>query len=64
MRKSKRAIAKSKTYGFNPWLDQVDGITKIMNESGERAEAVMRSVTVLSLEVSLQHAMERACQRS
>src|SRR6266700_3713987 len=39
MRKSKRAILKSKVYGFNPWADQVPAINQIMEESGQRSEA-------------------------
>ena len=41
MRKSKRALAKSKMYGFNPWVDQVDAIKQIMEETGQKAEAVL-----------------------
>src|SRR5260370_39604044 len=41
MRKSKRSISKSKTYGFNPWVDQVDAINQIMEEAGEKAESVV-----------------------
>ena len=39
MRKSKRAILKSKVYGFNPWADQVPAINQIMEETGQRSEA-------------------------
>ena len=39
MRKSKRAIVKSKVYGFNPWADQVPAINQIMEETGQRSEA-------------------------
>lgn len=41
MRKSKRSISKSKTYGFNPWVDQVDAINQVMDETGEKAESVV-----------------------
>jgi len=41
MRKSKRVISKSKTFGFNPWVDQVDAISQIMAETGEKAESVV-----------------------
>jgi hypothetical protein len=41
MRKSKRVISKSKTYGFNPWVDQVDAINQIMEETGAKAESVV-----------------------
>jgi len=40
MRK-KRVMAKAKVYGFTPWVDQVDAINQIMNETGERTEAVL-----------------------
>lgn len=40
MRK-KRAMAKSKVYGFSPWVDQVDAINQIMKESGEKTESVL-----------------------
>lgn len=40
MRK-RRVISKSKTYGFNPWMDQIDAINKIMSESGEKTESVL-----------------------
>jgi hypothetical protein len=40
MRK-KRAMAKSKVYGFSPWVDQVDAINQIMEESGEKTESVL-----------------------
>ena len=41
MRNSKRVISKSKTYGFNPWVDQVDAISQIMAETEEKAESVV-----------------------
>ena len=40
MRK-KRVIAKSKTYGFSPWMDQIDTINQIMKETGETRESVL-----------------------
>src|SRR5687767_12667956 len=40
MRK-RRVISRSKTYGFNPWMDQIDTINQIMKESGERTESVL-----------------------
>ena len=40
MRK-KREISKSKTYGFNPWMDQIDTINQIMTETGEKTESVL-----------------------
>ena len=40
MRK-RRVISRSKTYGFNPWMDQIDTINQIMKETGERTESVL-----------------------
>lgn len=40
MRK-RRIISKSKTYGFNPWMDQIDTINEIMTETGEKTESVL-----------------------
>ncbi|HEV8429358.1 MAG TPA: hypothetical protein VGQ41_15765 [Pyrinomonadaceae bacterium] len=40
MRK-RRAISKAKTYGFNPWMDQIDTINQIMKETGETRESVL-----------------------
>lgn len=40
MRK-RRVISKSKTYGFNPWMDQIDAINQIMKETGEKTESVL-----------------------
>jgi hypothetical protein len=34
-------ISKSKTYGFNPWVDQIDAINQIMAEAGVKAESVV-----------------------
>jgi hypothetical protein len=40
MRKN-RVISKAKTYGFNPWVDQIDAINQMMKETGERTESVL-----------------------
>ena len=40
MRK-KRVISRSKTYGFQPWVDQIDAVNQIMKESGEKTESVL-----------------------
>ena len=41
----KRVMAKSKIYGFNPWVDQVNAIDQIMEDTGERNEsAVLRKL--------------------
>jgi hypothetical protein len=34
-------MAKAKVYGFSPWVDQVDAINQIMNETGEKTESVL-----------------------
>jgi hypothetical protein len=39
MRKGKRLISKTKTYGFNPFVDQVDAISQIMEATGAKAES-------------------------
>ena len=49
--KRRRAIAKAKTYGFSPWVDQVDSINQIMKETGERTEsALLRQLVDEALE--------------
>ena len=41
----RRVMAKSKVYGFSPWVDQVDAINQIMKDTGERNEsAVLRKL--------------------
>lgn len=40
MRK-RRVISRAKTYGFSPWMDQIDTINEIMLETGEKTEAVL-----------------------
>ena len=38
-------MAKSKVYGFSPWVDQVNAINQIMEDTGERNEsAVLRKL--------------------
>jgi hypothetical protein len=39
--KKKRTMAKAKVYGFSPWLDQVDAINQIMEETGQKTESVL-----------------------
>lgn len=34
-------MAKAKVYGFGPWVDQVDAINQIMNDTGERNESAL-----------------------
>ena len=41
----RRVMAKSKIYGFKPWVDQVDAVDQIMKDSGERTEsAILRKL--------------------
>lgn len=44
MRKAKRVISKTKTYGFNPWVDQFDAIKQIMADTGEKESTVLRKL--------------------
>src|ERR1044072_1576058 len=37
----RRGMAKSKIYGFNPWVDQVDAINQIMKDTRERNESAL-----------------------
>ena len=34
-------MAKSKVYGFGPWVDQVDAINQIMKDTGEKNESAL-----------------------
>ena len=44
-------MAKSKVYGFSPWVDQVDAINQIMKDTGERNEsALLRKLVDEALE--------------
>jgi hypothetical protein len=41
----KRVMAKAKVYGFSPWVDQVNAINQIMEDTGEKNEsAVLRKL--------------------
>jgi hypothetical protein len=42
MRKSRRVISKAKTYGFHPWVDQVDAIDLIVEETGVKESTILR----------------------
>ena len=44
-------MAKSKVYGFSPWVDQVNAINQIMEDTGEKNEsAVLRKLLDEALE--------------
>ena len=44
MRKGKRTIAKAKTYGFNPWADQIDSINAIITKTGAKEATIIRKL--------------------
>jgi len=44
MRKPKRVISKTKVYGFNPWMDQLDAINQIIADTGEKESTVLRKL--------------------
>ena len=37
----RRVMAKSKVYGFGPWVDQVDAINQIMKDTGDKNESAL-----------------------
>jgi hypothetical protein len=51
-RMSKRKVmAKAKVYGFSPWVDQVNAIDQIVEDTGERAEsAILRKLVDQALD--------------
>ena len=44
MARARRAISRAKTYGFHPWLDQVDAIDQIVKETGVKESIVLRKL--------------------
>ena len=44
MRKGKRTISKTKTYGFQPWADQIDAINAIMTKTGAKEATILRKL--------------------
>ena len=44
MKKTRRSISRAKTYGFHPWLDQVDAIDRIVKETGVKESIVLRKL--------------------
>lgn len=44
MKKARRSISRAKTYGFHPWLDQVDAIDRIVKETGVKDSIVLRKL--------------------
>ena len=50
-RGKKRKLSKSKTYGFNPWLDQIDSINALMYRNpGVKESVVLRKLVDEALE--------------
>lgn len=50
-RKGKRKLSKSKTYGFNPWLDQIDSIEALMYRNpGVKESVILRKLIDEALE--------------
>ena len=37
----RRVMAKAKVYGFSPWVDQVDAINQIMQDTGDKNESAL-----------------------
>jgi hypothetical protein len=37
----RRVMAKAKVYGFSPWVDQLNAINQIMQDTGERNESAL-----------------------
>jgi hypothetical protein len=47
----RRVMAKAKVYGFSPWVDQLNAINQIMQDTGERNEsALLRKLVDEALE--------------
>jgi hypothetical protein len=44
LRKGKRKLSKTKTYGFNPWLDQIDSINALIYRHGEKESTILRKL--------------------
>jgi len=44
MARAKRTISKTKTYGFQPWSDQIDAINAIMTKTGAKEATILRKL--------------------
>jgi hypothetical protein len=44
MGRAKRTISKTKTYGFQPWSDQIDAINSIMTKTGAKEATILRKL--------------------
>ncbi len=50
-RKGKRKLSRTKTYGFNPWLDQIDSINTLMyRNAGVKESVILRKLIDEALE--------------
>lgn len=50
-RKGKRKLSRTKTYGFNPWLDQIDSINTLMYRNpGVKESVILRKLIDEALE--------------
>ena len=58
MRKSKRPISRSKMYGFNPWVDQIDQVNLIVSQSGQTESTVLRKLLDEALTARRRKAMD------
>src|SRR5262249_3809091 len=44
MARGRRVLSRAKTYGFHPWMDQVDAIDQIVKETGVKDSIVLRKL--------------------
>ena len=50
-KKGKRKLSRTKTYGFNPWLDQIDSINTLMYRNpGVKESVILRKLIDDALE--------------
>ena len=50
-KKGKRKLSRTKTYGFNPWLDQIDSINTLMYRNhGVKESVILRKLIDEALE--------------
>lgn len=61
-RKGKRKLSRSKTYGFNPWLDQIDSINTLMYRNpGVKETVILRKLIDEALEARRHDATKELC---
>ena len=50
-KKGERKLSRTKTYGFNPWLDQIDSINTLMyRNAGVKESVILRKLIDEALE--------------